>query len=135
MLTSQGSLTNLRRPTTFSPTQFIKKKCSKDSENLLSLFVALGGVKVPVLLFQRLQQAQRRWTEQGEVTTITPIHAGIDFYLLHNLSEESTFLQLVDELGPWISIEEARDGSQQIYYYSVKSPLREDWTQYLESTK
>lgn len=110
------------------------EECSEDSTSLLSLLVALGGVNIPVLLFQRLRHEQRRWTEQGEITTIAPNQAGIDSHLLHILSEESTLVQLVDELSPWISIEETGDSSRQVYY-SVKSPLREDWARHLKSTQ
>lgn len=91
--------------------KLIMGECSEDSTSLLSLLVALGGVKIPVLLFQQLRHEQRQWTEQGEITTISPIQAGIDSYLLHIILEESTLVQLVDKLSPWISIEEAGDSS------------------------
>ena len=76
---------------------------------------------------------EMRWSEQGEIITITPAQAGIDPNLLHMVLGESALQELVDDLSPWMNIEEAGGGSQQVCY-SVKSPLREKWTQCLEGT-
>ena len=108
-------------------------KLNAMSSQAFSLFVALGGFRVPALLFQRLRHGQMRWSEQGEIITITPAQAGIDPNLLHMVLGESPLQELVDDLSPWMNIEEAGGRSQQVCY-SVKSPLREKWTQRLEGT-
>lgn len=95
---------------------------------VLSLIVALGGFRIPNLLFQRLSQEQRRWTESGEIRVIMPSDAGLESKYLEVLLPKVGFERLIAELGPCIITQEGSDNSQELYY-TVRSPLKEEWTE------
>jgi hypothetical protein len=111
--------------------QVFSWRSTPNEKMALSLLVSLGGSWIPELLFRRLSQEQRRWTKSGEVRVIISNDAGIQTKYLNVLSSKVEFERLIAELGPCIETQERNDSSQEIYY-TVRSPLKEEWAQVIK---
>lgn len=91
------------------------QQLSPASSQLLDLLAALGGVKVPRLLFERYLSPQLRWNEDG---SIVPASFDPDSDIpLRELFEPLTLTTSLEELcsGSWICVDHCDKTSQSTY--------------------
>lgn len=96
---------------------------SPASSQLLGLLAALGGVKVPRLLFERYLSPQLRWNEDGSIVSAS-FDPNSDIPL-RELFEPSTLIASLEELcsGSWICADHCDKTSQ--LTYSILETARE----------
>lgn len=103
---------------------FVMPELSPDAIQLLGLFAALGGVKVPRLLFERFLSPQLRWAENGYITSAAASDFDSDVEL-KQLFERARLAGILEELllSSWISV----DNDNPLHLtYSILEPRRED---------
>ncbi|KAF0640015.1 hypothetical protein FPSE5266_03229 [Fusarium pseudograminearum] len=69
--------------------------CFLPSEQGLLLLHTLRGTEVPVDLLQSVKTPMRRWTEEGEIQSISALDFGFSSDLVNVLSNDSVLLQVV----------------------------------------
>lgn len=101
------------------------------SLELLGLFAALGGVKVPSLIFERFLSPQLRWSEDGDpVPAPLPLDSDTPRGELFNSPESLT--ESLEQLrsGSWIYMDHFDKSSYQ--RFSVSESVREYSAQLLK---
>jgi len=89
----------------------------QDTGYMLLLLHALGGSRIPELIFERAQLPQPRWNDSGAFCNITAIEAGLDQQLLNILSDTD---QLIQSVEPFVESDITNDSRA----YTLKSYLQ-----------
>lgn len=103
---------------------FVMPNLSPDAIQLLGIFAALGGVKVPRLLFERFLSPQLRWGENGYIISAAASDFDSDVQL-KQLFERARLTGILEELllSSWISV----DNDNHLHpTYSILESRRED---------
>ncbi|KAH6996058.1 hypothetical protein BKA56DRAFT_650812 [Ilyonectria sp. MPI-CAGE-AT-0026] len=64
-----------------------------DSDQLMLLLHALGGLEVPTILFKNIRFPQRRWNIEGEIQSMDAKEFGLPPELISHLSDDSRLAQ------------------------------------------
>lgn len=83
--------------------------CFLPSEQGLLLLHTLRGTEVPVDLLQSVKTPMRRWTEEGEIQSISALDFGFSSDLVNVLSNDSVLLQVAQR--PEVTQQTLEDGA------------------------